>query len=297
MAVSQARRRRASVPAEAPLPPSSRLLALFEGHRLTPTQRRLAQCLVEHAAEAAYLSSGELAELARVSQPSVTRFAVALGYAGYPALRRELRAVVGGVPAETPDDARRNEWQAAVSAEAANLASLADALADPAPIVRAGELLMGSRPLVVMGLRAASPLAEYVGYFAAKVHPDVRLVCAGGTLLVDRLEQARAAGAQALLAFVLPRYPREALDALDAARGLGYTVVTVTDAAMSPAAEHSDLVLCSAVGSRLVFDSHAGPMVLAALLLQAMSDAAPGTSQPRLEDFERSAAARGLFVP
>src|SRR3954468_791439 len=67
------------------------VLDLFHGARLTPTQRSIAHCLVEHAAKAAYLSAAEVAELAGVSQPSVTRFAVALGYEGYPALRRELR--------------------------------------------------------------------------------------------------------------------------------------------------------------------------------------------------------------
>src|SRR5689334_25135460 len=68
--------------------PAGRLQALFEGHRLTPTQRRIAHCMVRGAAEVPFLSSVELAELAGVSQPSVTRFAVALGFDGYPALRK-----------------------------------------------------------------------------------------------------------------------------------------------------------------------------------------------------------------
>ena len=69
--------------ADAPqLGPSGRLLRLFDGHRLTPTQRRIAHCLVRNAAEAPFLSSVEVAELAGVSQPSVTRFAVALGFDG-----------------------------------------------------------------------------------------------------------------------------------------------------------------------------------------------------------------------
>ena len=78
---------------------AERVVDLFQGARLTPTQRRIAHSLVQHAPSAAYLSAAEVAELAGVSQPSVTRFAMALGYAGYPALRRELRALVGvGTP-------------------------------------------------------------------------------------------------------------------------------------------------------------------------------------------------------
>ncbi|GHJ39595.1 MurR/RpiR family transcriptional regulator [Streptomyces sp. TS71-3] len=270
-----------------------RLQALFEGHRLTPTQRRIAHCMVRHAAEVPFLSSVELAELAGVSQPSVTRFAVALGFDGYPALRRHLREVA---PARPPsDEAARNTYQQAVEAEIANLRQLAQVLADPEPTVRAGRLLADSRPLPVLGLRAAAAQAHGFAYFAAKVHPDVRLLTEGGTMLADRLEGAARAGASALLCFALPRHPRETLDALARARAAGLTVVTVADSAFSPVAKASDVLLPAAVGTGLVFDTDSAPMLLGRVLLEAMCDALPD-AQARLEDFDASAAARGLFV-
>jgi DNA-binding MurR/RpiR family transcriptional regulator len=150
--------------------------------------------------------------------------------------------------------------------------------------------------LPVLGLRTAAPLAAYFGYFAAKVHPDVRLLDHGGSLLADRLEQARAAGATALLAVVLPRYPREALDALREARSAGLTVVVLTDSPVGPAADLADLVLAAPVGSRLVFDLQTGPMALVMVLLQAICDTEPGRAQARLEEFEASALRRNVFV-
>jgi DNA-binding MurR/RpiR family transcriptional regulator len=272
------------------------MLALFDGVRLTPTQRRIAQCLLERGSRAAYLSSGEVAELARVSQPSVTRFAMALGYDGYPALRRALQNLDSLPGPDSPD----NEVQHAVRGEAEILARLADRLADTgadrAAVTEAGKLLTGSRPLPVLGLRSAAPLAGYFGYFAAKIHPDVRVLDHGGSLLTDRLEQARAAGATAMLGVVLPRYPKEALDALRDARTAGFSVVALTDSPVGPAAQAADVALTAPVGSRLVFDLHAGPMALAMVLLQAMCDAAPAQTLARLEQFEVSAARRGVFV-
>nr|WP_205861590.1 MurR/RpiR family transcriptional regulator [Planosporangium flavigriseum] len=270
------------------------MLELFDGQRLTPAQRRIAQCLVEHAADAAYLSSGELAELAQVSQPSVTRFAAALGFDGYPGLRRRLRELTAGTP--RPAD-EHNEAQRAVLAEAGNLARLAESLADRRPVEEAGKLLAASRPLPVLGLRAAAPMAAYFGYFAAKVHPDVRVLDTGGSACADRLEQAHAAGATAMLAFVLPRYPREAHDAIREARHLGLSTIVVTDSPVSPVADDADLTLAAAVGSRLVFDLHTAPLALAGVLLQAMCDAAPAQTQSRLEAFEQSAARRQVFLP
>ncbi|MEU4788433.1 MurR/RpiR family transcriptional regulator [Micromonospora tulbaghiae] len=270
-----------------------RLLDLFHGVRLTPTQRRIAHCLVRHAGAAAYLSAAEVAELAGVSQPSVTRFAMALGHDGYPALRRRLRelTVTGSA-----GPAGGNALQRAVHAERDNLDRLAAQLADAGRVAEVGRLLAASRPLPVLGLRAAAPLAAYFAYFAAKVHPDVRVFDDGGSMLVDRLDQAVAAGATAMLAFVLPRYPRETLDALREARDAGLTVVAITDSPVSPATEHAEVVLPAAVGADLVFDLHTAPMTLAMVVLQAICDAAPAETQNRLEAFESSAARRQLFL-
>ncbi|MEU2547642.1 MurR/RpiR family transcriptional regulator [Streptomyces roseolus] len=277
--------------------PAGRLQALFEGHRLTPTQRRIAHCMVRRAADAPFLSSVELAELAGVSQPSVTRFAVALGFDGYPALRRHLREVAPPAPAGAGDaqDGGHNEYQQAVLAEIENLRHLAGMLADPAPVERAGRLLAGSRPLLVLGLRAASSQARGFAYFAAKVHPDVRLLDEGGSMLTDRIDAAVRAGAGALLCFALPRHPREVVEALEYARAAGLTVVTVAESAFAPVAAHSDLLIPAAVGTGLAFDTACAPMLLGRVLLEAMADELPD-AQARLEQFDAKAAERGLFV-
>jgi DNA-binding MurR/RpiR family transcriptional regulator len=271
---------------------------LFRGIRLTPTQRRIAHSLVQHADSAAYLSAAEVAALAEVSQPSVTRFAMALGYDGYPALRRRLRELANGAKGANGASATDadTDIQRAVRAEADTLRQLADRLAETDRVDAAGRLLAATHPLPVLGLRAAAPLAAYFGYFAAKVRPDVRVLDGGGSHLTDRLEQARAAGATAMLAIVLPRYPREAVDAVREARAAGMAVVAITDSPVSPVADHADVVLSAAVGTQLVFDLHAAPMAMAMVLLQAICDAEPADTQRRLEEFERSAARRAIFV-
>ncbi len=114
--------------------PAERVLDLFQGARLTPTQRRIAHSLVQHAPNAAYLSAAEVAELAGVSQPSVTRFAMALGYSGYPALRRELRALTDDAPAEP---AARNRSRCSASARSARCIAFSGAAGGGTAAVRA----------------------------------------------------------------------------------------------------------------------------------------------------------------
>lgn len=147
----------------------------------------------------------------------------------------------------------------------------------------------------MLGLRAASSQARGFGYFAAKVHPDVRVLDEGGSMLPDRIDSARRAGATALMCFALPRHPKETVDALAYARDQGLTVVTVADSAFAPVAKHSDLLLPAAIGSGLSFDTVCAPMLLGRVLLEAMCDGLPD-AQARLEEFDARAAARGLFV-
>src|SRR4028119_1164324 len=112
-----------------------RVPGLFDGGRLSPTQRRVARYVADHPRAAPFLSSAELAagaggspptgarragggggarsvggppgggpfragvgraSRAGVSQPTVTRLAVALGYGGYGEFQRDPRRAVLG---------------------------------------------------------------------------------------------------------------------------------------------------------------------------------------------------------
>ena len=270
----------------------ARVPDLFEGGRLSPTQRRVARYVADHPREAPFLSSVELASRTGVSQPTVTRLAVALGYGGYGEFQRDLRRVVLGAARE----AEGNKFQAAVDEEISNLRALRDSLGDDGTVVGLGRELASSVPLVVVGLRASAPLATYFSYFAEKLHPDVRTITDGGSAGTDRLAQARHAGASWALCFVLPRYPKETLEMMNYAKGLGLRVAAVSDRVGGPVSGVAEVVLPAGVGARLVFDSQTAAMALSAALIEALSDAAPKRAQASLEDFEHRAQSLGWFA-
>ncbi|MFJ8648672.1 MurR/RpiR family transcriptional regulator [Streptomyces sp. NPDC093546] len=279
--------------------PSDRVLALFGGHRLSPAQRRIAQYMIDHLTEAAFLSITDLAERVGVSQPSVTRFATSLGYSGFPALREALQPIalgaVAGVP-DTGDEIRRNELQAAIDAEIENLEALRRAVADPGQILDVGRELAGSVPLTVLGLRISVSLAEYFAYAARRIHPDVRLVTRGGSVAYDALLQSKEAGGTWVLAFAMPRHAKETLAAMRAARRTGLRIALITDLTLGPLVDEAEVTLTAGTGSRLVFDSYAAPGVVAASVLQAMADAHPERTQLRLEGYEQAAEQHSFFL-
>ncbi|MFF3483284.1 MurR/RpiR family transcriptional regulator [Streptomyces sp. NPDC002701] len=288
---------------EAEAAPTTRLRALFDGPRLSPGQRRIAQYLIEHITETAFLSITDLAERVGVSQPSVTRFATAVGFSGYPALRERLQSIALSKLAGTPDaddaaaeETRPNELQAAVDAEIDNLENLRRDFADPEQVIETGRALSRSAPLTVLGLRISGSLAEYFAYAARRIHPDVRLVTRGGSVAYDALLQSREAGGTWVLAFTMPRHAHETLTAVRVARRAGLRVALVTDLGLGALADEADVVFATGTGSRLVFDSYAAPVVLSAALLQAMTDADPERTQARLEDYEQVADEHAFFL-
>ncbi|QQM39098.1 MurR/RpiR family transcriptional regulator [Streptomyces liliifuscus] len=303
----QARAQASAISSGKPVPeaeaaPTTRLRALFDGPRLSPGQRRIAQYLIEHITEAAFLSITDLAERVGVSQPSVTRFATAVGFSGYPALRERLQSIALSKLASTPEAAeeaeaaRPNELQAAVDAEIDNLENLRRDFANPEQVIETGRALSRSTPLTILGLRISGSLAEYFAYAARRIHPDVRLVTRGGSVAYDALLQSREAGGTWVLAFTMPRHAHETLTAMRVARRAGLSVALVTDLGLGPLADEADVVFATGTGSRLVFDSYAAPVVLSAALLQAMTDADPERTQARLEDYEQVADEHAFFV-
>ncbi|MBS1677175.1 MAG: MurR/RpiR family transcriptional regulator [Actinobacteria bacterium] len=271
------------------------LTGFFAGFRLTPAQRRIAQTFVENASEAAYLSSNQVAALAGVSQPSVARLAVALGFSGYPEFRQHLRLLVDANATVEPKE-DLNEYESAVAAELDNLQVLMHDVADREPLREAGRRLLGSEPLLVVGLRSCSGLANYFAALARRIHDDVVVLDCAGSVLSERVEVAADAGASAALVLALPRYPRELLQAMKWIRARGIHLVAITDPPRSPVAEQADYVLPVAVGTRFIFDSHAAPIVAINLLLQAMCDADPVRTQHRLDRFEEHARTHRFFV-
>ena len=254
------------------------LLELAQRHRLSPTQRQIVQRMLGMFPDVAFLSTIEIAEQAGVSQPTVTRLATALGFAGYPEFRGALREVV------LSHQGGRAVPHSAVDLEIDNLAAVRRELDTPR-MASAVELLSATTPLGVIGLRASAALADYFGYFARRVLPAVQ-VHTDASVLDDAVLELRQQGAGAVLVFAMPRCPAATVSALRPARQLGLRTVVVADSPLVPFAADADVLLVAPVGTGLLFDSHAAVVVLAISLLDAIAGTDPERTQERLEAHE-----------
>ena len=261
------------------------LLDLVHTHRLSPTQRRVVQSMLDSLPDVAFMSTVEVAELAGVSQPTVVRLASALGFQGYPEFRAAARrlALSGDQPLDVSE--RRSALAIALAAEQSNIAALERTL-DSDRAQRAVEALAGTNPFGILGIRASSALAQYMGYFASRIIPGVRVLTDAGSLH-DDLYDLRDGGATALMAYVMPRYPVVSVLALRHARELGMITVVVSDSHLVPFRDDVDILLVAPVGAELLFDTHGAALTLSTALLDALARHDPGRSQARLAAHEQ----------
>lgn len=278
--------------------PADALAALIEDRRLTPIQRRIAHRIMSDRTDAAYRSASELAALADVSQPSVSRFVRTLGFGSFQEFSQFLRRSAGTASSEPASGAGEdlNIYQRAASTEVRNLLKLRDDLANPEPLRAIAGRLVDSGPLVVVGLRASSGLAQTLGYFAAIVLADVRVFTHFDSATQDSLEQARMSGATWAILLALPRYPAEIVEVARFAKSIGLRVLAITDSPYTALTELADDRLVAPVGNQLVFDSHVVPTMLCMSLLEAIVEVSPESTQHRLEAFEESVVARRVFM-
>lgn len=264
--------------------------------RLSPAQRRIARYIIDHRDAAAFLTSESIARQVGVSQPSVSRFAAALGYAKFSdfkhALQKWARSEMA-VVAPQPESA--SPLDEAIGAEIANLQWLSQSANLAQQISRVGAAIMASNPLPVIGLRISRSHAQHFAYLGAKVHTGISVISRGDTEAYESIARALDEGATWCLAYILPRYPREACDLVRYARQIGLKVAVLSDESFATVGHETDELIAVRLGSGLLFDTSTSMNLMTSALLHAMADSDPSTSQNRLELFERQAADLDVF--
>jgi DNA-binding MurR/RpiR family transcriptional regulator len=200
---------------------------------LSASQRKIARYCISQPKEAAELTALRIADKLEVSESTVVRFAVHMGYKGFPdmqaAIRRtsEQRAGAHLPGSVSPRDARVH----------ASLRSELDALTqgvetfDYETLHECATVLHQARRLHVVGFRSAFGLA-YTVEFHLRHFMETRLVGAVGGTIPDDLDMIGPE--DALLAFTFPVYDERTLQAIEHATAVGASSVVITDSALAP---------------------------------------------------------------
>ena len=219
-------------------------LLASELETMSPQLRKAAAFVLDHPGEIGFASVRELAEAADVKPNTLVRMARAVGIDGFEDFREPFRAELRASTNPFPD---RAQWLQDLSA-GGDLGSLYAAIAGAAlsnleqlfsgttadDFKAIAAAIVASRRTYVIGVGANYALAHNFAYLVGMAVEHVLAVPNEGNVPMDSI--VRAGPKDVVVAMTFEPYRSEVIEATEAARDQGATVVAVSDSHGSPIA-------------------------------------------------------------
>ncbi|NNE87514.1 MAG: MurR/RpiR family transcriptional regulator [Silicimonas sp.] len=170
---------------------------------LHPSERKLADLVLDFPGEMAGYTATEIAQLADVSNATVSRFVRRLGYGSFDEARRavrdEQRAGMALFRFRSEQVATDGIVAAHHQTTLSNLERTYDFLED-AEIESLAQALLGAPRVWFVGFRAGQPFALYLGWQISQVLPNVTVLPRAGETLAESMASVTAQDVVVLIA-------------------------------------------------------------------------------------------------
>lgn len=242
---------------------------------LSKGQKKISDFITGHYDKAAYMTASRLGKEVGVSESTVVRFAIELGYAGYPELHRAMRETLGvrltaAQRVEVADD-RISDGKIldfVLTSDADKLRNTLETV-DRDAFDKAVEALLSAKRIYVIGMRSSSALAEFLSYNLSLVFDDVRRVrTTSGSEIFEQL--MRIGKGDVMVAISFPRYSTRIVSAVDYAAASGARVVSITDSETSPIAPGAYATLTAQSDMASFADSLVAPLSIINAIIVAI---------------------------
>jgi len=257
--------------------------------KLSPAHRRIADYLLADGRRAALVPAANIAKTLDMSEATVSRFAQALGYDGYPQLRDRLRERFL-VTATSLDRLAASAEQPRGSVLERVLAEDADAVLGTLAQIPAGtfdaavEAILGARRTYVVGSRGSAGLALVLGMGLRIFLPETRVIAVN---VGDEAEELLAVRKGDLVVVIsVLRYSGQTLEILRYAHEAKARTVAITDSPISPVARTADIVLLTKQTSPRTMASYAAIASVASALTEAVAARLGPRARPALRRAE-----------
>ena len=210
--------------------------------KLSKGQKLISEYILNNYDKAAFMTALKLGDKVGVSESTVVRFAMALGYDGYPELQKSLQEMVRNKLTTiqrmemTSELSHTMVLRSVLKADMNNIRMTIDEINTDIfdGIVDA---VYAAKTVYIMGLRSSSPLAQFLGYYLNFILDNVRVVTSG---VNDILEQIIHINEQdVLIGISFPRYSRKIVEAMQFAKNRNANIIAITDSLLSPLSEYA----------------------------------------------------------
>ena len=239
-------------------------------------QRRIAQYIIDEYDKAAFMTAAKLGKTVGVSESTVVRFAVILGFDGYPSMQKAMQEMVlnrltAVQRLEVASDRIGDQdiVSMVLQSDAEKLRRTEETLSreDFSASVAA---IVAAKRVYILGVRSAAPLANFLGYYLRYLSDNVHIVTASGSS--EMFEQIVGVNADdAVVAFSFPRYSTTVVKGAKYCASAGATVIGLTDSKLSPLAQVCDHVLLAKSDMVSLVDSLVAPLSVVNALIVAIA--------------------------
>lgn len=251
-------------------------------------QRRIARYITESYDKAAFMTANRLGKNVGVSESTVVRFAVELGYDGYPSMQKAMQEMVLNRLTSVQRIGVANDRIGDQDVVSMVIQSDCDKLRQTAETVSrddfraAVKAIQNARNVYIMGVRSAAPLANFLGYYLNYMFDNVHIITtSGASEMFEKLVNINEK--DAVIAFSFPRYSTATIKGTQYCRTTGATVIGVTDSKFSPLGQNCDYVLVAKSDMVSLVDSLVAPLSVVNALIVAL---ASGREQALAKTFD-----------
>lgn len=255
-------------------------------------QRLLAKYITESYDKAAFMTASRLGAAVGVSESTVVRFAVELGFDGYPSMQKAMQEMVlnrltSVQRIEVTNDRIGNQdiISMVLQSDADKLRKTAE-LVDRVAFNDAVKAILSGKRIYILGSRSVAPLANFLGYYLNFMFNNVHIVTASGAS--EMFEKLISVDADdVVIGFSFPRYSAATVKGAQYCRTTGATVVGITDSHLSPLGQHCDYVLLAKSDMLSLVDSLVAPLSLINALIVALAAAREQVLGKTFHELER----------
>ena len=255
-------------------------------------QKLISHYILENYDKAAYMTASKLGSIVHVSESTVVRFAIELGYAGYPEFQHALQELVRTHLTSFQRMEVTNHLigdgdilSKVLLGDAEKIKHTLEEI-DRSAFELAVEHIVKARDIYILGVRASSSLAGFLAHGLRMIFDNVKFVqTTSGSEMFEQIMGIRSDDVMVAISF--PRYSKRIIHAVDFAKHAGADVITITDTESSPIAPQANQLLIAKSDMASFVDSLVAPLSIINAMIVAVSLKKQDDLRVRLHQLEQ----------
>ena len=236
-------------------------------------QKLLANYIADYYDKAVFLTAAKLGETVGVSESTVVRFAMTLGYKGYPDFQKALEEMVRNklnsiqrMEATYGRISQSKILESVLRSDEEKIKETLQNIDDRAFEMAVGTILNADK-VYVIGIRSCASLASFLAFYLNLIFENVVLLNTNNSSEIFE-QMIRINSKDVIIGISFPRYSMRTLKALEFANNRNAKVITLTDSVNSPMNLYSSCNLIARSDMASIVDSLVAPLsVINALIV------------------------------